>query len=272
MTWKNAASVIIASKKLARNAAVSKGTSKILDGYGTKNLDIQNSTKLSNICTHKYISNYDILMLKRSGKSKFMPSAFVYPGGKIADEDYSCQWLNIFNEVKQGNLIDKFPSPPFDRRAPMFIDKFVYSPVSNDIAFRLSAIRETFEETGILICRTLSDLADSKWVEGCPSLPTKSHDQISSNKLQGWRKDVYKDPLNFIKLCECFGIVPDVWSLHEWSNWLTPTNMEKQHSNRRYDTAFYMCTLPYRIQAEQDDQEIVGVEVIRIKKIILTLI
>ena len=30
--------------------------------------------------------------------------------------------------------------------------------------------------------------------------------------------------------------VPDIWSLIEWSNWLTPRNMK-----RRYDTVFYMC-------------------------------
>ena len=30
--------------------------------------------------------------------------------------------------------------------------------------------------------------------------------------------------------------VPDIWSLIEWSNWLTPRN-----SKRRYDTVFYMC-------------------------------
>lgn len=32
--------------------------------------------------------------------------------------------------------------------------------------------------------------------------------------------------------------MPDVWSLVEWSNWLTPENMP-----RRYDTVFYLCCL-----------------------------
>ena len=32
--------------------------------------------------------------------------------------------------------------------------------------------------------------------------------------------------------------VPDVWSLSEWSNWLTPTNLA-----RRFDTLFYISFL-----------------------------
>jgi nucleoside diphosphate-linked moiety X motif protein 19 len=40
--------------------------------------------------TNKF--NYDILMMKRSGKSKFMPSVHVFPGGgheEIKDTDQS---------------------------------------------------------------------------------------------------------------------------------------------------------------------------------------
>ena len=36
--------------------------------------------------------------------------------------------------------------------------------------------------------------------------------------------------------------VPDVWGLHEWSDWLTPTEMFIKHS-KRYDTVFYKASL-----------------------------
>lgn len=34
--------------------------------------------------------------------------------------------------------------------------------------------------------------------------------------------------------------VPDIWSLYDWCNWLTPAGYIK-----RFDTAFYMCCLDY---------------------------
>lgn len=58
----------------------------------------------------------------------------------------------------------------------------------------------------------------------------------------------------FIKLIlrelEC---VPDIWSLIEWSNWLTPRN-----SRRRYDTVFYMCFVESKPPASADGAEVIS--------------
>ena len=47
---------------------------------------------------------------------------------------------------------------------------------------------------------------------------------------------------------QCF---PDVWSLIEWSDWLTPRN-----SKRRYDTVFYMCFVETKPSASPDGIEV----------------
>ena len=53
--------------------------------------------------------------------------------------------------------------------------------------------------------------------------------------------------VSFNRQLEC---VPDVWSLSEWSNWLTPASL-----SRRYDTLFYICFLDKEPTVLLDDKE-----------------
>lgn len=46
--------------------------------------------------------------------------------------------------------------------------------------------------------------------------------------------------------------VPDIWSLIEWSDWLTPRN----YTNGRYDTIFYLCFCEQQPYSRPDDKEV----------------
>ena len=50
--------------------------------------------------------------------------------------------------------------------------------------------------------------------------------------------------------------VPDVWSLVEWSDWLTPQNL-----HMRYDTVFYLSFVTDQPSVNQDGEEIVDAKV-----------
>ena len=50
--------------------------------------------------------------------------------------------------------------------------------------------------------------------------------------------------------------VPDIWSLIEWSDWLTPRN-----SKRRYDTVFYMTFVETKPPATPDGAEVMSATV-----------
>ena len=105
---------------------------------------------------------------------------------------------------------------------------------------------------------------------------------IPHDQLMHWRTLVHNDAKNFIAMCrytyifmiknalcilfllklnlfvlfrelEC---VPDVFSLIEWSNWLTPSNYF-----RRYDTVFYMCCMDNKPLAISDEIEVAKTEV-----------
>ena len=43
--------------------------------------------------------DYSVLMLKRSSKSKFMPNAYVFPGGVLSSADTSAGWLDLFRNL-----------------------------------------------------------------------------------------------------------------------------------------------------------------------------
>lgn len=51
---------------------------------------------------------------------------------------------------------------------------------------------------------------------------------------------MHNDATEFYALCENFKCYPDLWSLYEWSNWLTPSYF----SGRRFDTVFYLACMP----------------------------
>jgi len=206
--------------------------------------------------------DFKTLMLTRSSRSKFMPNALVFPGGVVDDSDKASEWHPIFDRVMGFNL----PSPPTSTRIPLENRPPIFSPpmftpddsqrkeaVDLDLAFRICAIRETFEEIGILLVR-----------DGNGS---KKH-PLSAEELSTWRRFVHKNAQNFRDLCQEIQMVPDVWSLYEWSNWLTPIKLNVQNpknpdpkrNTRRFDTLFYVAMLdqiPGSETYSEDDAEVV---------------
>jgi nucleoside diphosphate-linked moiety X motif protein 19 len=84
-------------------------------------------------------------MLKRSSKSKFMPRAFVFPGGITEKSDFCQTWRDLLQSVKplEQLILRGVPRPIIMKSQPGLLEP--------DIGFRINAIRETFEETGILL-------------------------------------------------------------------------------------------------------------------------
>ena len=190
--------------------------------------------------------DYKVLMLERSSKSKFMPSAFVFPGGVVGKGDSSDEWCSVFERAGVKDLKSTLPTitQPTTERAPMFL-KDLGTSIPADVAYRITSIRECFEEAGILLFKKANDLNSSKF-------------DFNKDDINAWRAKVTKDDTKFVDFCHEFGIVPDIWSLYEWNCWLTPTNMPSLHSGRRYDTAFYLCCLEKPPDSVHDDKEIVS--------------
>ncbi len=129
-----------------------------------------------------------ILMGKRAASHKFMPNKFVFPGGRL---DYVDQRLQTPTQL---------PAPVLHR-----LQRETRQNVSDNKlrGLALAAIRETYEETGLII--------------GQPdaNIPTTSH--------TGWR-DYFAN-----------GVVPPLQAMDFIARAITPT-----YRTRRFDTRFFM--------------------------------
>ncbi|XP_073515850.1 acyl-coenzyme A diphosphatase NUDT19 isoform X2 [Phyllobates terribilis] len=213
----------------------------------------QHLSAIPKITTHgpqkKTAFDYEVLLLQRSERSGFMPSAFVFPGGLVEPSDFSNDWVNVFERhLHKPNFGLGVVKQPPNTRSPMFVtDRTEFgSLIPGEVAFRICAIRETFEESGILLV-----VPENSEIEDNQKFMAAYEQQ--GEAVAKWREKVQSDPLRFIEMCRELRCVPNIWALHEWGNWLTPV-FSKSPRARRYDTAFYICCLP-RKPVTQDDQK-----------------
>lgn len=96
-----------------------------------------------------------------------------------------------------------------------------------EISLRITAIRETFEEVGLLLCKPKRSDSGSVF----------AHVEENFDRKR-WQKEVHNDSTKFFELCKELDVIPDLWSLHEWSAWLTPATFKK-----RFETAFYIVAV-----------------------------
>ncbi|XP_059008671.1 acyl-coenzyme A diphosphatase NUDT19 [Mustela lutreola] len=180
---------------------------------------------------------FRLLLLQRSGSQGFLPKAHVFPGGLESTADSSADWLRLFaphHRPPRFGLAParsrpaSFPGLPDD---PAAVADWDTAALPDDVAFRICAIRETFEEAGVLLLRPRAAL---------PAVPEVGRALAPPPGLDAWRDRVRRDPRHFLSLCAHLDCTPDIWALHDWGGWLTPFT---RPSGRRYDTAFFLCCL-----------------------------
>ncbi|XP_003745029.1 nucleoside diphosphate-linked moiety X motif 19 [Galendromus occidentalis] len=243
--WREAASLILACR------------SPMSDVVGNDLADTMIATKWANGSqTTNGISRFDykVLMVKRSQLSSFMANAYVYPGGLAEKSDFSLEWIKVFEQcgISFDTLRSEFvdcvqgPRPPMIEE-PMTIShnekkEILEGFLPADIALRICAIREAFEETGVLL--VTSSKPDV-------SAPMRAFEQdIDQNS---WRQKLRSEPRAFLDLCLTNKLCPNLWVMHEWWDWLTPISV----GHRRYDTMFYVACLDQMPNVILDQSEVV---------------
>ncbi|XP_003227455.1 acyl-coenzyme A diphosphatase NUDT19 [Anolis carolinensis] len=191
--------------------------------------------------------DYRVLLLRRSPRSAFMPSAHVFPGGVADAADFSPEWWTVL----PGPAPLCGLRPKRGPRAPLFAAERpeLGQALPGDLAFRLCAIRETFEEAGLLLLAepdqaqaAIEAFSSSEGPAPCVLPPERL--PLPGPELAEWRRRVQRQPSLFLALCRRLGLVPNIWALSEWSNWLTPRALAGK-GGRRYDTAFFLCCLAH---------------------------
>ena len=106
--------------------------------------------------------------------------------------------------------------------------------IPTNLAFRICALRETYEECGIFLRKS------------------NNSTKISQSDLAEHRELVYEDPKHFVNFCKEYRVCPDVWSLFDYNCWLTPVATKE---TRRFDTMFYTTFLEEPFDSVSIDKE-----------------
>lgn len=284
-SWREASSLIIVTRASLKASIASNGNiikSSIVESLSssqqqqqqqqTNNDELtsqQNATititpeqQIATLQNNQY--DYRLMMVKRSGLSSFLASAYVFPGGRVEMADFSPKWWELFarfNLTKQDLAV--FSQSINGPRPPIVLEPKIIEESSHinrpedslpaDIGLRISALRETFEETGVLLLTRPGDDADSYQ-------PLSDRDNVSVD-LSAWRDKVRKDANSFLDLCMETNLCPNLWSLYEWWNWLTPTSV----GHKRCDTMFYVSFLEIEPKVVLDNEEVTTLKVSSLK-------
>jgi 8-oxo-dGTP pyrophosphatase MutT (NUDIX family) len=147
----------------------------------------------------------EVYMLRRKSSMAFAPGAFVFPGGSVdaRDADEQVAWAGP-DTAEWGRVFD--------------------APPELACALVCAAVRETFEESGVLLAgpsagTVVADTTGADWEADRNALLDRS---LSLAEMLGRRGLVLRSDL-----------------LRPWSRWITPVVEE-----RRFDTRFFAAALP----------------------------
>ncbi len=154
----------------------------------------------------------EVLMVKRHYEIDFAAGALVFPGGKASADDSRTEW----DAYTDGD----------------------YGPVQQDA--RIAAVREAYEESGLLLARHASERG--------PGAPLVGAD--IADKLAPHRHAVDRQEMSFLDLIREHDLVLALDSLVHFGHWITPIMMPK-----RFDTHFYIAPAPETQIAAHDGRE-----------------
>jgi len=165
-----------------------------------------------------------VFMLRRNLDADFIGGAYVFPGGAVDPADRAPEMLARCRGRSDA-----------EASAHLGLE-------SGGLGFWVAAIRETFEEAGVLLAR---DAATGE--------PVDVTQPGGADRLAEVREAMAAGDHAFLEAVTAEGLLLDVGALHVFSHWITPTGMP-----RRYDTWFFVAEAPEGHAYLHDDGETVA--------------
>jgi 8-oxo-dGTP pyrophosphatase MutT (NUDIX family) len=163
----------------------------------------------------------EVFLVRRHHAIAFMGGAHVFPGGRVEGSDGDARWLAV---------ADGFDSA---------LARMPGETPTTALAFCVAALRETFEEVGVLLVRgsdgELVSLAGSQ----APALAAQ-------------RRAVSDGNLRLLDLVRSLGWRLALDTIIYFAHWVTPVV-----ESRRFDTRFFLAGAPADQVAAHDDEEAV---------------
>lgn len=163
----------------------------------------------------------EILLLKRGERARFMPNAYVFAGGALDLEDESPDVYELCRGLDDDRASARLELP------------------SNGLRFFVAAVREAFEECGLLLAYDAhGDVVDlTAW------------DEL---RLRETRMRISAGEMSLAELCQTQGWRLAVDKLAFFSHWITPPG------RLRFDTRFFLCSVPPNQNASLAGNEMSG--------------
>lgn len=156
---------------------------------------------------------FEVLLMRRHEKQDFMGKAFVFPGGQLDKKD--C-------DPKLAEHATGLSSKDAKRRLNE-------TDLSDETALGLffTAVRETFEESGVLLADTVS------------GNPINLEDPDTQIRFATYRGMVYRGKITLEELARKEQIAYPLDRILPFSRWITPYEQPK-----RFDTRFFLAQMP----------------------------
>lgn len=163
----------------------------------------------------------EVLVQSRPGTMSFAAGKTVFPGGAVDDGDERLGLLALRHN----------PSRPVD----WWSDAFACTEPGEAAGFIGAALRETFEEVGILFAE--------------PAQQTPDHSRV----VEGWRSALLDASTGRADLLASF-ITDSAWRITldtftPWARWITPLATPK-----RFDAAFFLTTVATHAEPQHDER------------------
>lgn len=153
----------------------------------------------------------EVFMMKRPGGGDF-PDLHVFPGGKVDGTDLAPELLEGLDETTADRLL---------------------GVGAGGLRFWVAAIRECFEECGVLLAYRGGSLL--RWA---------NEGEVA--RFDGYRQRLIDGELSLLEVCRREKLRLAADRVHYFSHWLTP-----EQAPRRFDTRFFIAAMP-------DDQETIA--------------
>jgi len=168
----------------------------------------------------------EVCMLRRHLDSDFVGGAYVFPGGKVDEEDRS---------------------PASAARCAGRTDEEASDLLGLDrggLAYWVAALRECFEEAGVLLAY--------EDVPGATPVPVDLASPTSRRRLAALRAELNGGRIGFLDLLSAEHLRLAADRVHYFSHWVTP-----EAAPKRYDTRFFVAALPPGQVPVHDEHETV---------------
>ncbi len=156
---------------------------------------------------------YELFFVRRGRNQAFMRGAYVFPGGSLDGTDADPELMACLGHFQATDARRLLQEP--DLTDAVALGLFV------------AAIRETFEEAGVLLAR------------GSAGETVDLSDPETAGRFAGYRLDLHEKRMTLQEMARQEGLffAPDL--LIPYSHWITP-----QVETRRFDTRFFLAKLP----------------------------